>query len=168
MLVSEKYRRTRGHYLMHFTHKNDVSMIKYYHALFSQTILNQKDIDPVHITNETSRLIDERLGYNNYVFLIFSDTHPFIYKQIINNVGLVCVKIDVSILDLPGVLIADRIATDGEVNFYTPDDALEVLNIQYCYDGRVNDKDIWNEVKKYEILIPYSIDLQQFLYKKRN
>jgi hypothetical protein len=166
MPISDKYRELRGDYLFHYTHQNNVNTIKNHYTIFSHENLTIKGIQAEHITNNSSRLIDKRLGYNKYVFLVFSESHPFIYKQKINGIPIMCISIDISILDVPGVLIADRVATDNLVTLYTPEEALDLLKIDYCHTGRINDKDIWNEVKKYEILIPGNIDLHQYLYKK--
>ncbi len=163
MSVSERYRKLRGDKLFHYTHENNKELIlQSGRIIYPRSILEQIRINPVHITDSNSRNRDDCLGYNQYVFFVFTDSHPFIYRQTINKVPLVRGTVDVSILDRPGVLIADRVATDSSVILYTPEDALEILKIQFCRKMFIKDKTVWNEVKKYEILIPGSIDLNEY------
>ena len=70
--------------------------------------------------------------------------------------------ISIEILDEPGVLISDRIATDNHVKLYKPEAALQHLKIEYIPFYRV-EREIWDEIKKYEILIPKFIDLEKYL-----
>lgn len=166
MPISETYRELRGDKLFHYTHENNIqSIIDHDYQIFSSNHINKKGITPSFITDSDSRNIDMIKGNNNYVFLIFSHSHPMIYRKEQEGIPLRYIEIDISILDIPGVKIADRVATDNRVTLYTPEKALEQLKIAYCHNGRVNDREIWDEVKKYEILIPGYIDLNKFLHK---
>jgi len=161
--ISEKFRALRGGELYHYTHMDNASELEKLNIVYSKSLLDTQGIKPVHITDISSQSIDKCRGFNNYVFLIFSHSHPLIYKKSnIENISIGYFKIDVSILDIPGVLIADRVATDNCVNFYTPEEALKHLKIQYCHNDRIEDRAIWDEVKKYEILIPNYIDLNKY------
>lgn len=169
MTISRRYRQLRGETLMHFTHSDNIVGIQNRNAILTLENLKKTGETPSHITDLTSRSIDRRLGYDKCVFLVFSHYHPLIYKNSINDVPMHYFEIDVSILDIPGVKIADRVATDRSVQMYTPEQALEVLKISHCHStGRVNDREIWDEVKKYEILIPGNINLSLYLPYQRS
>lgn len=167
MLVSERFRELRGSVLYHYTHSdNREAIINSGRILHSRRKLLQEGITPEFITDEISRSIDESRGYDEYIFLVFSESHPFIYKNIQKGVPLIRAKIDVSILDREGVLIADRVATDSLVQFFTPEEALDNLQyLSYCKDERC-EREIWDIVKKYEILVLDSIDLDEFKIKR--
>lgn len=167
MLISDTYRAIRGDELFHFTHINNITDIEKHGKIFCLDKIKELGLNPEHITNSLSRNLDKILGNNKYVFLTFSISHPFIYKQIRSNVDLVEMVLDISIIDEPGVLISDRVANDNSANFYTPEQALSILKIDYCYTGRINNRAIWEEVKKYEILIPESIDLKKYFLRAR-
>ena len=118
-------------------------------------------MNPTFITDENSRIIDMKRGFNDYVFLVFTEKHPFIQKQVYNNIDIVSVTVDMSILDQKGVVISDRVATDNNVIFYQIENAFNGLGIDKIKD----DFDLIEKIKKFEILIPDNIDLKKY-YRK--
>jgi hypothetical protein len=167
MSLSERYRKLRGDVLFHYTHEDNMASIKGHdNMIFSCSQIIEKGITPSFITDSNSRNIDVRKGYNDYVFLVFSHSHPMIYRKSQEGIPLLYCSIDISILDIPGVLIADRVATDSSVTLYSVEDAIMKLDIKNCCTERVNDRDVWLNVRKYEILIPGYIDLKQYMHKQ--
>ena len=166
MTISEYFRKLRGDILFHYTHENNIESIEQKGSvIYSSSQLISNGVNPSFITDSNSRNIDYRLGYNNYVFLTFSHSHPMIYKKEQEGVPLIYYSIDVSILDIPGVKITDRIATDNNVNIYTPEQAIETLDIKSCNDKVPKFTDDWYNVRKFEILIPSYIDLKQYTHQ---
>jgi len=166
MSISEQYRELRGGELLHYTHTDNLKgIVNADCIIYSQHMLDQLNIQNTHITDSNSNSIDRRKGYDKYVFLIFSESHPLIYRKQCEGVPIDSISIDISILDVPGVKIADRIATDNRVILYTVQEALIKLDIANAKNERINDRDIWDIVKKYEILVPNHIDLKEFQYK---
>ena len=163
MKVSDIYRSMIGDVLFHFTPAANLQEIGKHMTIYSSNNLSYLNITPTHMSNDISREADKRRGISAYVFLVFRSDHPLIYKQKRNGLDLRSIPIDVSILDLSGVAISDRVANDSNANFYTPEDALKMLKIQYCHDDYISDYAIWDEVKKYEILIPNSIDINTYI-----
>lgn len=160
--ISEQYRKLRGDILYHYTPIENISSIEYHNFLYSQAILRDKRIQTTHMTSNLSRQIDITKGNDNYVILIFSEYHPFTHMKS-KEQNLALIKIDISVLDLPGVLISDRVALDKNSIKYTPYVALEQLNIELCNNRYIQNKDVRERVKKYEILIPNGIDLTKYL-----
>lgn len=168
MSISDEYRKLRGDYIFHYTHSENIPSIEEHKTIFCNREVTNKGIVTRNITDITSQNIDKIRGFDNYVFLVFSRSHPFIYKQQMSNVPIIEIPIDISIIDIEGVLIADRVATDNLVKFYTPEDALEILDIKNCIANKRLPYEIWSIVKKYEILIPNYIDLSNYLVKKES
>ncbi len=161
MKVSDLFIQKNIFELYHYTRLENVESINNDKKIYSRSILNEKNINPEYITNSLSRSLDLYHGNQYYVFLVFKDDHPFVYKSnMAFNLSRYC--IDISILDEPGVLISDRIATDNHVKLYKPEAALQHLKIEYIQFYRV-EREIWDEIKKYEILIPKFIDLEKYL-----
>lgn len=88
-----------------------------------------------------------------------------IYRKEQEGIPMTPIPIDISILDVPGVLIADRVATDNSVNLYPPSEALKKLDIGSCHDNLTKFTPDWYNVRDFEILIPGYIDLKQYLHR---
>lgn len=159
--ISEKYRKIVGNKLYHYSPYENVDEIEKHMKLYSSTNIKENNIKVAYFTNELSRQLDKRIGLNNYVFLVFREDHPLIHKVRQSGLKLLKISLDISILDIPGVLISDRVANDSNANFFTPEHALKLLKIEYC-KGYISDRNIWDEVKKYEILVPNNIDLNLY------
>lgn len=166
MSISDVYRRLRGDVLYHYTHQGNVESIKNSgYVLYSSKCINSRNICPYYITDNTSRYIDMQRNLDNYVFLVFTLSHPMIYKKECEGVPMTRIPIDVSILDLPGVLISNTIATCNNAEFFTPQEALIYLDIENSHDGNYLYSDEWYRVKDYEILVPMYIDLRKYFYR---
>jgi len=161
-MVSDIYRKVFGDKLIHYTPIENLEEIKKHMILYSSNQLLQRNIQPSYMSNNLSRQIDSARGINGYVFLVFRENHPLIYKISRSNITLLRIPIDITILDLPGVLISDRVANDSNANFYTPEIALDVLRIDLCNKNYIGNRGVWEQVIRYEILIPESIDLKQY------
>lgn len=164
MSISESFKKLGVTELHHFTDDENIQrMIDVGEIIYSRFELDTKGLERTYMTDSDSRNSDDRQNYNHYVFLVFLITHPMIYKKQMNGHNLTPIPVDICVLDIPGVLITDRIATDGNVTLYTPEEALIHLDITSIGKNERLEKDIWNVVKKYEILIPKLIDLNKYL-----
>lgn len=162
MLVSDIYRKIRGSKLYHYTVASNMNSIGFTKTIYSTDELNRLGIERENITNDLSHDLDISRGLSSFVFLTFSEKHPMIYKLREKGIKLIGIEIDISVLDITGVIISDKIANSNGANFFTPEKALEVLDIQNTHNGYIYDSSTWNIAKEYEILVPNSIDLQKY------
>lgn len=161
MLLSEQFRRFNINYLYHYTHSDNVANISRHKALLSKNSLNYLGHLPRHITDEASRMTDEYKRNNNSVFLVFSHQHPFIHKlSKYGNMPLSYYSIDVSVLDRPWVKVSNCISIHPDARFFTVVEALKYLKIHYYSMDFIEDASIWNEIIRYEVLVPNIIMLQ--------
>lgn len=163
MKISDIYREQRGDELFHYTHSSNVENLRKHGFIYSTKELDEKEIDRVNITNDLSLTLDSASNLNDYVFLTFSTKHPFIYKLRKSKVDLVVITLDVSILDIDGVLVSDRVANSRGALFYTPEEALKRLLIKFTDGKPLADETIWRKVIKYEILVPKHIDIRKYM-----
>ncbi len=154
------------HYLYHFTPVDNIPKLKDSgYIIYSRKQLLENNIQAIYMTDELSHKIDEKKNCHKYVFLVFRNDHPLIYKNQMNNVELLPIKIKVEILDLPGVMFCTMIATDNDARFCSIDKALQLFDLRDSVDGKRIPSDArWNEVKKYEVLVPEKIDLNKYYY----
>lgn len=164
MKVSEQFKELGITELYHFTSsENKQSIIDCNMTLYSNKELINRNITTNHITDNTSRSIDKYKGNSDKVFLTFTESHPFIYKQKINKIDCKLIKINIDIVNIKNVLFSDRVSTDNLVQFWNAEDALKKLDIKNSGNKYISDKTIWNKTNKYEILIPNFIDLKKYL-----
>lgn len=155
--ISSLYKEFGINYIYHFTPiENYTEMIRNNSELLPRALHASHGVEPLkYLTDETSRDIDTKRGFDNYIFYVFGDRHPLIFKK--QKTGLVLKPLfaSIEIIDRPGVKISDRVATDNSATFYTPEEALDKLYIAYCGKTYIEDSTIWDQVRKYEILVPY-------------
>jgi hypothetical protein len=164
--ISEKFKELRGEVLFHYTHEDNIESIKQKDwIIYSSSQIGANGVNPSFITDSDSRNIDSQRGYNNYVFLVFTHSHPMLFRKGQEGIPMKYYSINISILDIPGVLIADRVATDNSVNLYTPAEALKKLDIGSCHDNLTKFTQDWYNVRDFEILIPGYIDLKKYFHR---
>lgn len=140
----------------HITSEKNLQLIKK-RGLSSYSLLKANNIKVTTGGDETSLSIDNDLGLDKYIHLSFTDWCPMFYGKEQSGEKLYVLHISLDVLDQPGVLFCDRIATANDAVFYDYLD-LEIFDLEAAYaylDWRTHDgQKRRNQAEKYEILVP--------------
>jgi hypothetical protein len=137
--------------------------------LLSVAELEKQNVSPLKPGgNDWSRDADARRNLHHYVHLALVDNHPmeFSAKQS-GHIGEVrYLKINPSILLLPGVMGCATVANRADACILPIEEALDAIDIEILFYGKKLDfshlptRDRYNTAKKAEILIPGSVPLE--------
>jgi hypothetical protein len=120
--------------------------------------------DPEVQTRRSKIVIPPRYKLHDYVNLYFNARNPMMYRIVRkrNHKELVVLKIDVAILDINGVIIADKNASSDYVRFCNVSEGIHNLKGERVYARYWNDPDPIEKHRKTseicaEVLIPDSL-----------
>lgn len=165
MSISDKFRELRGNYLLHFTESKNGCSIYLDRVIYSRAELEKKGI-LYPLEANSYKCCNKGIYLHGKVFLAFSIYHKFIQKQIYSpDIKVDFIAIDISVLDIPGVLISDKISLCKDVHFYTPEEALEKLEMENTATW-LKKGQYYGEARNYEALIPQKIDLRQYIFNE--
>jgi hypothetical protein len=152
-----------GKHLFHFTDVRNLPLIKEY-GLLALTELRARGIQvPAYGGNQLSHDEDQRKGIDSYVHLGFTTEHPMEYfARCDGRIGTSrYLRIDVSVLRTPGVLIAKDIANKSGVEPRPAEEMLDQLDMEVLYartdwsDPQIKAR--LQAARRYEILVPQHV-----------
>ena len=156
--------------LWHFTDRSNLALVKQQNGLLSLgEILRREVVVPAPGGNQWSHDADQIKGLDEYVHLTFVDNHPmlFIARQEGRITDPVWLKIDASILLVPGVRFTNDVSNKAGVQTMGADEAAEQIDCEVLFT-RTDWKDPAimarrRAAEKSEILVPSVIPLDKIL-----
>lgn len=143
-------------YVYHFTDRRNIEFIR-----TSGGLLPRSMIPGTYIPggNQWSIDADNMFGMQNYVHLCFLNKHPMEYlARDEGRIDSVWLEINITVLDLPGVLYCAGVANQAGAEYLPADDAISVLDFDYMYNYHnfsvEENRNRHNLTQKYEILVP--------------
>lgn len=105
--------------------------------------------------------IPNGLELHDYANLYFDARNPMLFKR--KSEDIVVLKIDLSVLDLPDVIVSDQNASSEYARFYEPIEAINKLPYGLIYAKDWTDADVFQYFRKKstkcsEVLVPNKID----------
>lgn len=156
----------RGDTFFHFTDTRNLKLIKQY-GLLSMHELRDKGIVTTPGGNQWSLEADVRSGMDRFVHLCFLSEHPMEWRA--RQDGRVAasrfLRIDPSIIMVPGIVITDQVANKAGVKPRPAEAMLGELDLEVIYK-RLDWKDSTvksrrEAAKLYEILVPNGIPVEK-------
>ena len=155
----------------HFTDKSNIESIVNCGGLLSLANLKRNKVKDVKYGgNQWSHDADAYKGGDGYVHLCFLKNHPMehIAREVEKRIEETCwLEIDISALNTNGVMYSSGVSNKSGVQFLSPDDAKEAIDLEGIYEflnfkveGNQERK---NNARKYEILIPNTVPLDKIL-----
>jgi len=156
--------------LWHFTDRSNLALVKQHGGLLSLGEIERRSVAvPALGGNQWSHDADKLKGLHEYVHLTFVDNHPMLYiaRQEGRINDPVWLKIDLSILTVPGVLFTNDVSNKSGVCTMSGDEAKTRIDCEVLFT-RTDWKDPAivarrKAAQKSEILIPGSIPLDKIL-----
>lgn len=124
--------------------------------------IDHKSVAMNIIQNKRDKVkIPNGLELHDYANLYFDARNPMMYKR--KSEDIVVLKIDLSVLDLPDVIVSDQNASSEYARFYEPIDAIGHLPYGLIYAKDWTDSDIFQyyrkkSIKCSEVLVPNKIE----------
>jgi len=157
----------RHRYLYHFTETANLVSIRVHGILSLEAIEQRGDIETAHSSDSQSRRSDKQKGLHKYVHLSLYPEHPMQFAKAlageINDTSWL--KISPDIVTEPGVLFCSRLANSNDavtkrIDQITLDDFDADIVLKYTdwNDPRIRER--LEVTKKYEILIPNSVEIK--------
>ncbi|WP_285020058.1 DarT ssDNA thymidine ADP-ribosyltransferase family protein [Novosphingobium sp. fls2-241-R2A-195] len=153
-----------------FTTFTDVKNLKSIeeHGILSMREIRSMGISPVTGGNQWSLDADKAKGMDKFVHLCFFSSHPMEY--VAKKDGRIgeskFLRIDPSILRIPGALIAKDVSNKADAEYGPAEDMIEQVDLEVIYtrtdwkDGKIKERLLL--AKKSEILIPDRVTLDYF------
>jgi hypothetical protein len=102
------------------------------HGILCHKRAGQIDHHSVAMAEIQERRMNKRIpgagDLHNYANLYFDAHNPMLSKLRAQNENICVLQVDVKVLDLPGIIVADRNAASDWVRFYPVDEGLKALN----------------------------------------
>lgn len=117
--------------LWHFTDRSNLALVQQQNGLLSfEEIRRRGVVVPAPGGNQWSHDADKIKGLHKYVHLTFVDNHPMLFmaRQESRITDPVWLKIDVSILLVPGVLFTNDVSNKTGVQTMGADEAAEQID----------------------------------------
>ena len=157
----------------HFTDQSNLQSIIDNKGLFSLVETESRGIKiPAPGGNDWSHAADKIYNVDNYVHLAFLDDHPMLFhtRSDGRTPNPIWLKINIDILDVPGVHYTNDVSNKVGTPLLTPEMALGKIDLEamFTYMDWKNPevRQRRNLALKSEILIPRSIPLEMILGKK--
>lgn len=149
----------------HITSEKNIQSIEQ-DGLLPYSNLKTGEIEVVTGGNEDSLSLDKTLGLDKYIHLSFTKWCPMFHKKKKMGEKLCLLHISFDVLDQPGVLFCDRIATSNDAVFYDYLD-FNAFDFEAVYNyidwGTTEGQLRRQRAEKYEILVPYGISTDKIL-----
>lgn len=152
--LSEKLSEKGVNCLYHFTDKNNLDNIKK-KGLCPRNELKEDEF--IAGGNEWSVTADDNCGLDAFVHLCLFRNHPMKYQREREGKEFVWLKINLDVLDFPGVKYTNGVSNKSGVQLLSEEDAISCYDfeamgrIDFDIDGNQQRKSM---VEKYEILVP--------------
>jgi len=142
-------------------------------SILSRGILSNKLMQGIPHTSAANSEVQERreqvkvpsgLPLHQYANLYIDSRNPMLYTRMTNGSDDLCVlRIDISVMTLPGVVVTDENAARDYVQFLSPSEAMAKLDIGRIYSRYWNHDDdpletwIHKGIKCTEVLVPHHV-----------
>jgi len=142
-------------------------------SIQSRGILSNKLMQGIPHTSVANDEVQERrervkvpsgLPLHQYANLYIDSRNPMLYTRMTNGTDDLCVlRVDVSVMTLPGVVVTDENAARDYVQFFSPSEAMAKLDIDriYAHNWKHDDEIetyVHKGIKCTEVLIPHRVD----------
>jgi hypothetical protein len=159
--------RFRPRHFFHFTDLRNLPSIRQHGLLAVSELEERQIVVPKPGGNEWSREADRLKCVESFVHLSLTDNHPmeFVARQNGHIGETRYLEIDPSAILQDDVMGCAVVANRGDAVVLPIADALDQMDLEILYGGRVNFANLelrrrYNEAKKAEILIPRRIELR--------
>lgn len=122
--------------------------------------VKKKGINYVGGGNSMSRLLDLSRNLDDFVRLSFCDDHPMMYRLQNEGANLCLLEIDLSVVNVPGVMFSNMNATDNQATVQSGIDGLKAVNLDATQRHFVRKEDEDFKPHQAEILVPKVVPLK--------
>lgn len=164
MSIRSKIEAFRSQSLWHFTDSRNLPSIRSAGGILSLSLVKERAVGTVHHGgNHLSHELDEALGLDKYVHACFTNDHPL--EAVARRDGRIqntrWLKINLNVLDIPGVRFTSVVANRAGAQLLTEDDAIGAIDFEGIFnfmDFQIpGNRERKNSAKKAEILIPHFV-----------
>lgn len=106
------------------------------------------------------RLLDLSRNLDDFVRLSFCDDHPMMYRLQNEGANLCLLEIDLSVVNVPGVMFSNMNATDNQATVQSGIDGLKAVNLDATQRHFVRKEDEDFKPHQAEILVPKVVPLK--------
>jgi hypothetical protein len=156
--------------IWHFTDRANIELIKQHGGLLSHAELMRRNVAiPAPGGNDWSHDADHNRGLDEYVHLAFVDDHPMLYvaKQDGRIQNAIWLKINIAVLQIPGVLYCPDVSNKTGVPTLSADAAAAQIDFEVLYtwldwrDPAIQQR--LRTARKSEILVPNFIPINYIM-----